>query len=155
MSRDAIGVTLDFKDVQKALENLPKEFQKSAEKAVLRAGSKPILKAARGRVAKNTGNLKKSLGVTITSNKSGWVGAKVGPRSGYKYKTKTGRKKRAGQLADAQEIAWYLETGTPKMSARPFIRPAIDAAQSEVIDAMAAGLEKHLTRVAARLAKKR
>jgi len=148
-----------------ALDKLPEQFRKSAEKAVLRAGGKPILKAAKLKVPVDSGNLKKSLGVSVHANKSGWMSARVGPRKGFTSSNLTGRKRERAakgqrktwqerKLADAQEISWYVETGTPHSAAKPFIRPAIDSAQDEVIEAMAEGLDKHLTRVAARLAKK-
>ena len=162
-------ITIDkqsLRNVMAALEKLPKEFQKSAEKAVLRAGGKPILKAAKAKVPVDTGNLKKSLGISVHANKQGWISARVGPRKGFKSaKSLTGRgrvravKGKRGtwqerKMADAQEISWYVETGTPHSPAKPFIRPAIDEAANQVVDAMAAGLDKHLTRVAARLAKR-
>ena len=152
-------------NVMRALDKLPKEFQKSAEKAVLRAGGKPILKAAKAKVPVDTGNLKRSLGISVYANRTGWISARIGPRNGFKSKNLTGRKRyratkgkrttfKERKLADAQEISWYVETGTPHSSAKPFIRPAIDSAAGEVIAAMTAGLDKHLTRVAARLAKR-
>ena len=162
-------VTIDkqsLRNVMAALEKLPKEFQKSAEKAVLRAGGKPILKAAKAKVPVDTGNLKKSLGISVHANKQGWISARVGPRKGFKSaKSLTGRKRERAtkgkrstwqerKMADAQEISWYVETGTPHSPAQPFIRPAIDSAANQVVEAMAAGLDKHLTRVAARLAKR-
>ena len=162
-------ITIDPKgvrDILAALSKLPKEFQRSAEKAVLRAGAKPVLKAAKAKVPVDTGNLKKSLGVALFTASSGWTAIRIGPRKGFKSaKSITGRKRvratkgkrstfKERKLADATEISWYVETGTPHSAAKPFIRPAIDSAQGEVIDAMAAGLDKHLTRVAARLARK-
>lgn len=152
--------------VMRALDNLPEQYRKSAEKAVLRAGSKPILKAARAKVPVDTGMLKKSLGISVHANRSGWISARIGPRKGFKSKKSlTGRKRvratkrrrstwQERKMADAQEISWYIETGTSHSPASPFIRPAIDEAQGEVIEAMASGLDKHLTRVAARAAKK-
>ena len=155
-----------LRGVLSALDKLPAEFRKSAEKAVLRAGGKPILKAAKAKVPVDSGNLKKSLGISVHANRSGWISARVGPRKGFKSaKSLTGRKRGRAtkgkrrtfierKMADAQEISWYVETGTPHAAAQPFIRPAIDSAAGEVVEAMAAGLDKHLTRVAARLAKK-
>lgn len=145
-----------LRGVMKSLDDLLPQFRKSAERAVLRAGAKPILKAAKAKVPVNTGLLKKSLGVSVKANRDGWMSARVGPRKGFKSKNKSGRKRgqAKGKTADAQEISWYVETGTPRARAQPFIRPAIDQAAGEVIDAMAAGLDQHLTRVAARLAKK-
>ena len=168
MANDGV-ITIDRSSLMRvmiALDKLPEQFRKSAEKAVLRAGSKPILKAAKAKVPVDTGMLKQSLGISVHANRSGWISARIGPRKGFKSaKSLTGRKRvRATKgkrstwierkMADAQEISWYIETGTSHSPAKPFIRPAIDAAQDEVLSAMAAGLDKHLTRVAARLAAK-
>lgn len=131
-------------------------MRKSAERAVLRDGAKPILRSAKSKVAKDSGTLKKSLSAKVVYSKAG-LSARIGPRAGYKYEKKvTGRRrdKGNGKKIDAQEVAWYQEIGTAKMPAHPFIRPALDAAKGEVLSSMAAGLDKHLTRVAARLAKK-
>jgi len=161
------GIKFDqasIKGVLNAIEKLPKELQRSAEKAVLRSGGKPILSAVRGNLSGSpvkvrTGTLKKSMGLTVRASKSGWVEARVGTRDGSKSKYPkgtTGRrtKGRKGKPIYAEEVAWYMEQGTSKMPAKPFIRPALDSSGSEVIAAMTSGIDKHLTKVAARLAKK-
>lgn len=135
------------------INKLPEHLRKAAERAVLRAGAKPILKEMRDRVPVKTGNLKSSLKLEVRVGKSGGS-ARVGPKSGVKYRTKnkTGRRgKSAGKSIEAAEYAFYLETGTPNMAPRPFIRPAIDAAADEILTAMAAGLDGYLTRVVASL----
>lgn len=152
------SITLDRKGVDaliKRLSELPEKFQKSAHRATLRAGANVILKAARARVPVDTGILKKSLGVNVEVSRYGGS-ARVGPRYGVKYKYKNGNKtgrrgKSAGKAIDAPEVAFYIETGTPNMAAQPFIRPAIDETQGRVLSVMAEGLDKHLTRVVARL----
>lgn len=142
--------------LRKNLDSLPVHLQKVAEKAVLRTGANIILKAAKARVPVRSGILKKSLGVSVTSGKAG-ITARVGPRAGVKYRyqtNKTGRRgKTKGKNINAQEVAFHIETGTPKMAAQPFIRPAIDDNKRQILEAMAQGLDKHLTKVCARLAK--
>lgn len=154
------SITLDRKGVDaliKRLSELPEKFQKSAHRATLRAGANVILKASRARVPVDTGMLKKALGVSVNVSRYGGS-ARVGPRYGSKYKYKNGKKtgrrgKGAGKAIDAAEVAFYLETGTPNMSAKPFIRPAIDETQGRVLSVMSEGLDKHLTKVVARLKK--
>lgn len=161
------GLTIDPRSLaamKHAIDKLAPEFRKSAEKAVLLAGSKPILKDVKKNlsgspVKTRTGLLKKSMGVSIYTGQGGFVSARIGSRNGSKYKyakNKTGRRHRnkKGKPIATEEVAWYLETGTPKMAAKPFIRPALESAKGQVINNMAAGLDKHLTRVVARLAKK-
>lgn len=142
--------------VKKSLDALPKELRKAAERSVIRAGANIVLKEARARVPVKTGILKKSLSVTVNSFK-GNISAKIGPKSGYRYpKNKTGRrhKSKKGRRIDAQEVAFYLETGTPNMPAQSFIRPALEASKGKILEAMTSGLDRHLTKVAAKLAKK-
>lgn len=144
--------------VIRALEALPAALMKSAETAVLRAGAAPIRKAAKTNAAKSkdSGLLTKSISMSVKTVK-GHKSARVGPRKGLRQKvtrtdTRTGR--RYEEMADPNNYSHLVEYGTSHAAAKPFIRPAIDSAQGEVIEAMAAGLDKHLTRVAARLARK-
>jgi len=89
----------------------------------------------------------------VKGNKS----ARIGPQKGMKQivtrtDKKTGKKRQV--MADPNKYSHLVEYGTSHSPAKPFIRPAIDSTQSQVLNTMAAGLDKHLTRVAARLAKK-
>lgn len=147
-------------EMLKTLKKLPAEFQKRAEAGALRAGAREIAKEVTNRVAVDSGNLRRSIGVSVRSGrgKFGKGVARIGPRSGFLHpnpKNVTGRKRGKGKRIDAPEYAWYLEKGTPKQAARPFIRPALDASRSDVRQAMANGLEKYLERLVRRLAKKR
>jgi HK97 gp10 family phage protein len=164
MSIGVVNVTLDFKDVQKALAKLPEELMKSSEKSVIRAGAKPILKSAQAKVPQVTGLLKKSLGITVKKPRGeSYPTARIGARTGFQgkflgvrvSKSKKNFGKKYNSYQNPFKYVHLVELGTSHSAAKPFIRPAIDAAQNEVIDAMAQGLDKHLTRVAARLAKKR
>lgn len=141
-----------------ALDNLPAALMKSAETAVLRAGATPIRKAAKTNAAKSkdSGLLAKSISLSVKTV-NGHKSARVGPRKGLRQKVtrtdkRTGRKYE--EIADPNNYSHLVEYGTSHSAAKPFIRPAIDSAQGEVLDAMAAGLDTHLTRVAARLAKR-
>ena len=142
--------------MQARLEALGPELQKAAEKAVLRAGAVPIRKAAK-RFAKNskdTGLLMQSISLSVKTNK-GVTSARVGPRRGMRKKvtrTNSTTGETYEEIADPNNYSHLVEYGTSHSAAKPFIRPAIDAAQDEVLSAMASGLDKHLTRVAARLA---
>ena len=65
---------------------------------------------------------------------------------------------KAGQMVpdirDPNKYSHLVEKGTSHSPAQPFIRPAMDSASGQVLEAMSAGLDKHLTRVAQRLAAK-
>lgn len=150
--------TTGLREMQRTLERLPKELLKSSESAVLRAGAKPIEKAAKAKAPSRTGLLKKSIGNRVKKGKDGITTARIGPRTGFKGKSLGKRKNKQGvmteRFADPNKYSHLVEFGTSHSPAKPFIRPAIDSASGEVVEAMAQGLDKHLTRTAARLARK-
>lgn len=154
-------IKLDIKglrELDRALEKLPDALKKSAETAVLRAGAAPIRKSAKSFAAKSkdTGLLGKSIGLSVKTT-GGQKSARVGPRKGMRQEvTRTDERtgKTYKEMADPNNYSHLVEYGTSHSAAKPFIRPAIDASQGEVLEAMAGGLDRHLTRAAARLAKK-
>jgi len=156
---NAVNIEISgVRNILSALDRLPDALRKSAETAVLRAGAKPIEKAAKVNAGKtkDTGLLKKSIGLRVAKVK-GVTSARVGPRKGMRQEVtrtdkRTGRKYK--EIADPNNYSHLVEYGTSHSPAKPFIRPAIDSAQGETLNAMAAGLDKHLTKVAARLAKR-
>ncbi len=154
----AAHIKIDTRGVIAALDRLPDALRKSAETAVLRAGAVPIRKAAKANAAKSkdTGLLQKSISLSV-KGKPGNRSARVGPAKGLRQKvTRTDKRtgKKYEEIADPNNYSHLVEYGTSHSPAKPFIRPAIDSAEGETLDAMTTGLEKHLTRVAARLAKK-
>jgi len=159
---------LEFKGIRELarnLESLPDKLQKSAEKAVLRAGAVPIRRVAKAKAPVGTGPakglLKKSIGLSVKKVK-GITSARVGPRSnpvslGIKIARKTKGKRRKGEPYEAFKNPVYyshlVEYGTAHSAAKPFIRPAVDQTQDEILSAMSTGLDKHLTRQVAKLKK--
>jgi len=139
------------KEMNRAINRLAPELQKSAEVAVLRAGAKPILKKAKQNVTVgDSGLLKKSLGIGVRKVK-GRTTARIGPRTGFaKVVTRNGKEVRS----DPNKYSHLVEFGTSHSAAKPFIRPAEESAKGEVIDAMAQGYNKHLIRVANRIRSK-
>lgn len=149
--------------VRRALSRLPDELKKAGEKSALMEGAKPVLKAAKGHASasKDTGLLMRALGITVKKRRDGNMSSRVGPRSGFKGKSlgmKMSKKgKTKGQMterfANPVNYAHLVEYGTSHSAANPFLRPAIESTHGEVVDAMAKGLEKHLTKVCAKLRK--
>lgn len=161
-----VQIQIDKKSLRNMLntiDRLPAELRRSAERAVLRAGAKPVLAAVKSRVPVKSGLMKTSIGISVrVGGRAGkeYGEAQIGARNGVKYRykngNKTGRraKHKKGRAIATEEVAWYQEMGTSKMPANPFIRPGVEAAQGAAFAAMAAGFDSHLTKVAARLAKK-
>lgn len=87
---------------------------KSGVKPALEAGGKAGLQTARDKVPVKTGNLQRSLYAETTENK-----LEIGGRADYTL---------------------YVEFGTYRMPARPFIRPASEVALKEIANALPKGL---------------
>lgn len=157
-----------IKNLQRSLASLPDALQKAAEKAVLRSGGKIIEKSAKSKVPTSTqfylhsGLLRDSIGTNVKKVR-GITSARIGPRKGFRVKIgtavarKTKGKKTKGEtydkFQDPLRYSHFIELGTSRAPAKPFIRPALEATKGDVIGAMSDGLDKHLTRVAKRLAK--
>lgn len=140
-----------LKDMIKRIDSLPEKLKKSGEKAALRAGGVPIRKAAKqfAKSSKETGLLIKSIGLNVKTVK-GVTSARIGPRKGFEGPSKQVRDRKTGKIKTVTPNPIYyshlVEFGTRNATAKPFIRPAVDQAKGEVLDAMAKGLEKHLIR---------
>ena len=93
----------------------------------------------------------KSIGTTVRKTRKGQTTARVGARTGFKTTvTRNGKP----VIADPVKYAHLVEYGTTHSAAKPFIRPAIESTQDQVMGAMATGYDKHLTKVVARIRRK-
>lgn len=147
-----------IEDMIDTLEMLPKELMKSAETAVLMAGGKLIEASAKSKVREKTGALKESIATNVKSIK-GHKTARVGPRAGFHGKSLGFKTNKKGQTTERfvtpNKYSHFVEFGTSRTAAKPFIRPAIDETSGAVLGAMSAGLSTHLTKVVDKLRKKK
>lgn len=128
-------------DVARALDKLPDELKRGGEARVLRAGAKPIVKAARGKVPSQSSTLKKSLGTRVKKLR-GQRTARIGARTNMgRWVTINGVR----EYRNPVKYSKLVEYGTAHSAPNPFIRPAVETSKGEVVAAMAVGLEKHLT----------
>lgn len=158
-----IGLKLSgFKQLDNTIRRLPQEMQKKAYQAVMRAGAAPIRKKAKAnlKASKDSGLLMKSIGIRSVVYQGGVPYAVIGARRSVSGTIKRHRKgkRRSGkgfrmEYAVPANYAHLVEYGTAHSPAKPFMRPAVDSAEGEVFNAMANGLDKHLTRVLAKLKK--
>ncbi len=117
MSIDVEYKILGGEALDKALSQLPRTVERRIVQKGLKAAAKVIVKDAKTRVAVDEGLLKKEI------------------------RTKAGPKSRGSVviLIFTSIKAWYahmIEFGTSKMSAKPFLRPAMDENHSEILKAM-------------------
>lgn len=122
----AKSVNIDFQfigapELAKAFSKLDSKQQAKAFKEAAKESAKPVLHAAKGLVKRRDGNLERTLKIKVFSNRRG-VGAYVS----------TGTRKQLKIPPDAPGYyPMHLETGTSKMPAYPYLRPAL--AQTERI----------------------
>lgn len=94
--------------------------------AAIMAGAEVVRKEASARAPKRTGRLAANIITEIEGNTSAdRASVKIGPSKEAFY-------------------GMFVELGTSKMSARPFLRPAIDAKKDEVEATVARELKKRL-----------
>lgn len=100
------------KELDKVLSLLPKRLQRKVLLQALRAGAKPMLDDARNGIPVKSGMTKKDLKIrAVPAKESGAPAVAIGGSN-----AKSGR----------AYITRFLELGTSKMPAHPFLRPAFD-----------------------------
>ncbi len=150
-----------FKELENALLKLPSELSKVAEANALRYGMIPVRKTAQAitRSISDTGLLARSIGLTVRrvrkkGNAINRYTARVGARSGFRVTVGTNKKTGRPIVKDPTKYAHLVEYGTSHSAAKPFIRPALEANESAIIEGMERGYEIGLAKAVAKLRKK-
>ncbi len=138
-----------FKELASALRELPQKVARNALRSAVNAGATQIRKQARLNAPVDSGLLKKNIYQKQSRSASGPERQTVivGVRSG-KARNKDGSKK---------ELPYYwrfMEFGTSKMPAAPFLRPAFDTQKDAAIKAIADKLDERIQKYAVELARK-
>ena len=126
-----------IKELAKNIDSLGKNFARSTLRTALRNAAKPVVGRAKAKVPVATGDLKRSLAAVVKVDRDGVGIARVGARRGGGFRG---------------YHVHLVELGTSQQPARPFLRPALDDAESqgEVRDAFIMALnntiEKRLAR---------
>jgi len=121
-------IVLNFRDVRKRLEDLPKKVVSKVVRRAVYAGATVIRDTAREKVPVDTGALKKSIVAKANTKKGGEISASVGVARKNFVKGK-----RAGK--SPRRYAHLVEFGTPHSAPQPFLRPAMDTRIDAVIEA--------------------
>jgi len=150
-----------LRELTKALNDLPDRVAKNGLRAAVYAGAKVIRTEARRRapVAKTLprqgqpkpGTLRRAIIMKHLREQSGRhrQAFAVTVRRGKKYRNQ-GKKKNLSQ------DAWYwhfIEFGTVKMAARPFLRPALESKRVQAVTAIKDKLAERIKQEATRLAR--
>lgn len=108
-----------FKELNKALKIFPENVERRILRSMAQAGGQVVVKAARENVPVKTGKLKK--GIIRRSKK--------GPKTAGRVEVSVG---------PSQDVFYgmFLEFGTSKIPATPWLRPALDENRDAIIEAM-------------------
>jgi HK97 gp10 family phage protein len=148
MSADVKITYKGIPQLKKALDALPKEMQRSAYRSVITAGARVIAKKAKQKAPRESGLLKKSIGIKFKrEKKTSPPMAFIGPRRGMDGEHQ-------GEKRNPVRYAHLVELGTPQTSAQPFIRPAVDSSEGEVFSKMSAMLDKAIAKASSKIQSK-
>jgi len=134
-------MALDFKiegalEMERLLKELGPRAAHRAGTAALRAGAKPVVDAAKRKVAVLSGDMRDAIGVrSIRAREDGERAVLIGVRIPHSRRFH------------------LLEFGTRFSAAQPFMRPALDENVKASLDRIAKVLARGIAREAAKLAK--
>ena len=160
MSYSTVQIT-GLSELNRALSEFPERLARNVLRGSVAAGAAVIRKDARERAPRYEGpvaaghpppgTLKRAIYSAQARRLSGLLQQvyQVGVVSGKRTK-KSGRK--SGRAADA--YYWrFVEFGTVKMAARPFLRPAFEAKKLDAVEAIRAYMAQRIPREVAQLPK--
>lgn len=142
-------------NLQAQLKELGAELAQNTLRAAARKAFEPVLAAAVAKVPVDTGNLRQSIKIGSSKPKGGEtviaVGLVVANNAGKGRRTKDNS---AGGAKDP--YYWrFVEKGTRKKDARPFLRPALDGNADRVIDQFSKELAKAIDKAVKKRAGKK
>lgn len=136
-----------LRELDKALCELPKATGKAVLRRVLKKAAQPIADHAEMLAPKDKGTLARSIDVsTELSRRQASLHRKMFKSDKASVEMFVG----AGPLSSAHN----QEFGNENMGAQPFMRPAWDGGQTQVLESIKADLGDEIMKAAARLAKK-
>ena len=152
-----------LKELQNALNQLPREIQGRPLRSAVSYGAKLVVDDVKSRVpVGETGILKtavyryRSRRDSSTGRETFFVGIRAG-KAQYKDTAYNRKKGRVGKSYKTQGEAYYwrfLEFGTAKMAAKPFLRPAFESSKSKAVEVIKQRLGKAIETQAKKLARK-
>ena len=133
-------------ELQFALNELPRRLARKSIQKALRAAALPIRDDARSRVPVSSGTVRRNIVVQrsrVFTGKDGKFGVLVRVR-------RMNKSARAKGMSDP--FYWrFLEFGTSKMPARPFLRPSFEGNKQAAVDTIAAQLREAIATAAKEL----
>jgi len=150
-------MTVKIRGMDKLLEQLDQLKAQLAVKALAagaRAAFKPVLDAAKRLAPRDTGELADSIKLRIEKPNEGDAVIKVGLMIGKSTKVRQARAAAAafgesqGKKVPAARRWHFIELGTSHQAAHPFLRPALEQNQDEVLRILSDEIRKQIRKVA-------
>ena len=134
-----------LRELKGQLEALGYELAQKATAQAIRKAFRPVLDAAQARVPVDTGILRESIKQAVKKLPDSVVtGLRIAPIKGAQ---------KLGRRTLSAHWRWhFVEKGTVKMAAKPFLRPALDANAQAVLRILTEELAKAVKRAAKRKA---
>ena len=133
---------LGDKALSRKLAKLPAAVQRKVLRPALRKGGKVILEAVRRNIPVDEGKLRKTLKLRALKAKRGRIGVEV----------RTGTREELDIPAGAEGYyPAHVELGTRNRSATPYLRPAMDDKESQVVSLLKTEIGLGITREAKRI----
>jgi HK97 gp10 family phage protein len=151
-----------LRELEIALRELPAEVERTVLRQALAAGARVVRDEARARVPVRAEASLKGYKIRRSGFLGQWARATKGRLPGFLRASIVSRVVRAGGGLVAK-VGWtgdafygmFLEFGTSRIAARPFLRPAFEAVKARAVAEIAAKLGPGIEKAAAKLGRRR
>ncbi len=139
-------------ELSAALQEFGPKLEANILRGALRAGQKVILDAAKQNIHSISGDLAKSLRISVKSNQGVIIAKlKVGDKKAYyanwvEFGTQAHVIKAKGGKAIAIKGKEFSQIHHPGIKPKPFMRPALDANAQQAVEAVAEYISKRITK---------
>jgi len=148
---DAMKLT-GFKELAAALRELGPRIARNTLRRSVSSAAVVIRNEARAKAPVDTGEMKKDIMIKRERDSKDQMSAR------YSVFVRSGKKSRlAGKKRDVNRDSFYwrfVEFGTSKMAAKPFLRPAFEAQKENAVKRIGESLDEGIQKAARELAKK-
>lgn len=140
-----------FRELAAAMRELGARTAKNTLRRAVSAGAAVVRNEARSRAPVDTGEMKKDIQMKREKDQRG------GPLAArFSVFVRSGKKSRlAGRARDVQKDSFYwkfVEYGTSKMPAQPFMRPSFESTKEEAVRVIGETLDQGVQQAARELA---
>ncbi|HJV73167.1 MAG TPA: HK97-gp10 family putative phage morphogenesis protein [Noviherbaspirillum sp.] len=141
-----------FRELAAAMRELPERVARNTLRRATSSAAAIIRNEARAKAPVDTGEMRRDIQIKRERDTKGEMSAK------YSVFVRSGKKSRlSGKSRDVQKDSYYwrfVEFGTAKMAAQPFMRPAFETKKEAAVAQIGAALDAGIQKAARELAKK-